>query len=167
MKQLVLGSLVMCMAACANSGAQQESPKALETTVRLQAPIKVTWEEVSRSATQAVVVAKIERVNKLDMSFSMAIELPPGVTAVEGRTQLTLLPNAEAVTVTERLTLAFEAPPEGDALLKLDGDSGAMGFHSRVPYRFGRAAPAETGPEATGVAPRKGDRSFGPSVPLK
>ena len=55
----------------------------------------------------------------------------------------------------------------GDAVLKLDGDSGAMGFHYKVPYRFGRAAPEETGPAATGVAPGKGGKSFGPSVPLK
>ena len=84
-----------------------------------------------------------------------------------GGTRLTLLPNTEAVTVTERLTLGFESAPEGDAMLKLDGDSGAMGFHYKVPYRFGRAEPEERGPSATGVAPSKGGKSFGPSVPLK
>lgn len=167
MKQLVLGSLVVVLAACANSTPAQESPKPLDTTVRLQSPVRVSWEERSRTDTQAVVVAKIERLNRLDMAFAVAVELPPGVKVIEGRTALNLLPNAEAVTVTEQLTLAFEAPPQGDALLKLDGDSGAMGFHSRVPYRFGRAAPAEPSPAATGPAPGKGDKSFGPSIPLK
>jgi hypothetical protein len=133
----------------------------------MQSPIKVTWEEVSRTDTQAVVLAKIERVNKLDMPFAMSVELPDGGRAIEGRTQLTLMPNTEPVLITERLTLAYEAAPAGDAQLKLDGDSGAMGFHYKVPYRFGRAAPEETGPAATGVTPRKGDQSFGPSVPLK
>ena len=167
MKRLGLGSLVMLMAACANSSAQQETPKKLESTVRMQSPVRVSWEEISRTETQAVVVAKIERLNHLDMPFTMAVELPAGVKAIEGRTQLNLLPNTEPVTVTERLTLAFDAPPPGDALLKLDGDSGAMGFHYQVPYRFGRAAPEETGPAATGVAPNRGGKTFGPSVPLK
>ena len=133
----------------------------------MQSPVRVTWEEVSRSDTQAVLVAKIERLNRLDLSFLMSVELPAGVKATEGRTQLTLLPNAEAVTVTERLTLSFESAPAGDALLKLDGDSGAMGFHYKVPYRFGRAPTEAPGPAATGVAPVKGGKSFGPSVPLK
>lgn len=168
MKRLGLGSLVMLMAACANSApAQQETPKARDTTVRLQSPVRVSWEELSRTETQAVVLAKIERLNRLDMPFAMTVELPAGVKAIEGRTQLNLLPNTEPVLITERLTLAFDAPPQGDALLKLDGDSGAMGFHSKVSYRFGRAAPEETGPAATGVAPGKGGKSFGPSVPLK
>ena len=162
---------VLFLSACANSSATSsatpESPSARETTVRMQSPVRVSWEEVSRSDTQAVVIAKIERLNHLDMSFLMSVELPPGVKAAEGRTQLTLLPNTEAVTVTERLTLTFESPPALDALLKLDGDSGAMGFHYKVPYRFGRPPPEERGPAATGVAPMKGGKSFGPSVPLK
>ncbi|MDP2269326.1 MAG: hypothetical protein Q8K32_01270 [Archangium sp.] len=160
-------AVMVFMSACANSTPAPESPKPLDTTVRMQSPIKVTWEEISRTDTEAVVLAKVERVNKLDMSFLMSVELPPGVKLVEGRTQLTLLPNTEAVTVSERLTLSFTAPVEGDAQLKLDGDSGAMGFHAKVPYRFGRPAPDETGPSATGVEPRKGDKKFGPSVPLK
>jgi hypothetical protein len=122
---------------------------------------------VSRTDSQAVVLAKVERLNHLDMPFVMSVELPAGVKATEGRTVLNLLPNTEPVLITERLTLSFEGTPAGDAILKLDGDSGAMGFHYKVPYRFGRAAPEETGPAATGVAPMKGGKSFGPSVPLK
>lgn len=152
---------------CANTTPAPDAPRPLDTTVRLQSPIRVSWEELSRTDTGAVVLAKIERLNHLDMPFVMTVELPPGVKAIEGRTELTLLPNTEPVLVTERLTLAFDAPPAGDALLKLDGDSGAMGFHYQVPYRFGRAAPEEQGPAATGVAPLKGGKSFGPSIPLK
>jgi hypothetical protein len=159
--------LVVLMTACANSTPAQQESKPVQTTVRMQSPIRVTWEEVSRSETQAVVLAKIERLNKLDMPFVMAVELPAGVKAIEGRTQLNLLPNTEPVTVTERLTLGFDTPPSGDAQLRLDGDSGAMGFHYKVAYRFGRAAPEETGPAATGVAPTHAGKSFGPSVPLK
>ena len=158
-------SLVVLLAACANTSSRP--PERPGSTVRLASPIKVSWEEVSRTDTQAVVLAKIERVNKLDMPFTMAVELPEGVKALEGRTLLNLMPNTEPVLIVERLTLAFESPPAGDALLKLDGDSGAMGFHYKVPYRFGRAAPEEKGPAATGVAPVKGGKSFGPSVPLK
>lgn len=155
------------LSACANSLPAQEPARPLESTVRMQSPIRVTWEEVSRTPNEAVVLAKVERVNKLDMTFLMEVELPAGVKLVEGRTRLTLLPNAEAVTVTEKLTLSFEVPPEADAILKLDGDTGAMGFHYKVPYRFGRAPPEEPNVNATGVAPNRGGKSFGPSVPLK
>lgn len=165
MKRLL--ATILLLTGCANTTPAPEGPRPLDTTVRMQSPIRVSWEELSRTDTGAVVLAKIERLNHLDMSFAMTIELPPGVKAVDGRTQLTLLPNTEPVLVTERLTLAYEAQPSEDALLKLDGDSGAMGFHYKVPYRFGRAAPEERGPAATGVAPVKGGKSFGPSVPLK
>lgn len=168
----VLVSLVL-LSACANSSPPASRPdalregRAIEPTVRMDSPIKVSWEELSRNDTQAVVLAKVERVNKLDMPFEMEVELPAGVRVLEGRTKLTLLANTEAVTVTEKLILGFDAPPAGDAVLKLDGDSGAMGFHYKIPYRFGRAAPEEHAPAATGPAPGKGGKSFGPSVPLK
>ncbi len=158
---------ILLLAGCANTTPAPEGARPLDTTVRLQSPVRVTWEEVSRTETGAVVLAKIERLNRLDMPFAMTVELPAGVKALEGRTQLTLLPNTEPVLVTERLTLAYEAPPAGDAILRLDGDSGAMGFHYKVPYRFGRPAPEEKGPAATGPAPMKGGKSFGPSIPLK
>lgn len=169
MKQLVLAGLVAVLAsACANpSTAQAEARPPLDTTVRLQSPVKVSWEELSRSGTQAVVLAKIERVTKLDIPFLMTVELPAGVKLLEGRAQLQLLPNPEAVTITERLVLGYDAPPADDAQLKLDGDTTAMGFHYKVPYRFGRAAPEEGGPAATGPELKKGDTSFGPSIPLK
>jgi hypothetical protein len=165
----VLAMMVVVLAACANStpSPAESSRPQIEPTVRMESPVRVTWEEVSRTETQAVVLAKLERVNKLDMSFLMSVELPAGVKVLEGRTQLTLLPNTEAVMVTEKLVLAFESAPAEDAVLKLDGDSGAMGFHYKVPYRFGRPAPEERGPAATGVAPVRNGKSLGPSVPLK
>lgn len=163
-------AVMVVLGGCANTPApssKEPSRPAQASTVRLQSPVRVTWQEVSRTATEAVVLAKVERVNALDMAFLMSVELPPGVKVVEGRTQLTLVPNTEAGTVSERFTLSFEAPPTGDAMLKLDGETGAMGFHYKVPYRFGRAAPEERGPSATGLAPSKGGKTFGPSVPLK
>lgn len=165
MKRLL--ATMLLFTGCANSTPAPDAARPLDTTVRMQSPIRVTWEEVSRTDTGAVVLAKIERLNHLDMPFLMTVDLPAGVKLLDGRTQLTLLPNTEPVLVTEQLTLAFDALPAGDALLKLDGDSGAMGFHYKVPYRFGRAALEEQGPAATGPAPTKGGKSFGPSIPLK
>ena len=163
--------MLVVLSACANSSpptqARQDSVREIEPTVRLESPIKVTWEELSRGDTQAVVLAKVERVNKLDMSFALEVELPAGVRVLEGRTKLKLLANTEAVTVTEKLILGFDATPSGDAVLKLDGDSGAMGFHYKVHYRFGRPPPEEPAPAANGPAPSKGGKTFGPSVPLK
>lgn len=165
MKQLSIIAGLMLVASCANSS--PPPPNTPQTTVRMDAPLRVTWEELSRGPTQAVVVAKVERLNGLDMSFLMEIELPPGVKASQGRTRITLAPNSEPDLTSERLTLVFEGEPQGDAVLKLDGDTGAMGFHFKVPYRFGRPAPEPPGPAATGPELRKGDKAFGPSVPLK
>lgn len=166
MKNVLFGSLVVLSLGCAT----QSQPPAAErpsTTSRLLSPLRVTWEEVERTGTQAVVLAKIERVLAIDMPFAVAVVLPEGVKAVEGRTQLTLLPNSEAVTVTERLVLAYDAPPPGDVVLKVDGETGAMGFHYLVPYRFGRPDPAENTVPATGPVLKKGGEVIGPSVPLK
>lgn len=161
----VFGSLLVVLAlGCAT---QPATPPARETTSRLLSPLKVSWAEVSRTDREAVVRATVERVLAIDMPFALEVELPAGVKVVEGRTRLTLLPNSEAVTVTEQLTLQYDAPPAGDAVLKVDGESGTMGFHYRVPYRFGRPEPVEAPPAATGPGFKKGDQQFGPSVPLK
>ena len=165
MRTFLLSSLLLALAACANAAPAQDAP--LQTTVRMQPPLKVTWEERARTDTSAELVMKVERLNRLDMTFQLQAVLPAGVKVVAGRTQLTLLPNVEAVTIEEPLTLAFEATPADDAILELDGDSGAMGFHYRVRYRFGRAAPEERGPAATGPEPTKGGKRFGPSVQLQ
>jgi hypothetical protein len=41
-----------------------------------------------------------------------------------------------------------------------------MGFHYKVPYRFGRPEQLDA-PAATGPGFKKGDQQFGPSIPLK
>jgi hypothetical protein len=165
-KNVLFGSLVLLSLGCATQS-QSPAPERPATTSRLLSPIRVTWEEVERTDTQAVVLAKIERLLALDLPFSVAVVLPEGVKAVEGRTLLTLLPNSEAVTVTERLVLAYDTAPLSDVVLKVDGETGAMGFHYLVPYRFGRPDPAENTVPATGPVLKKGDQVIGPSVPLK
>ncbi len=155
---------VLLLVSCASP--RTEAPRK-ETTVRALSPVRVTWEEVSRTDTEAVVLAKVERVLAMDLPFTLSVDVPAGATVASGRTRLTLLPNTEAVTVTEKITFTFEATPVGDAVLGLDGDTGAMGFHFKVPYRFGRAPPPELAPAATGPAVKKGDKNFGPSIPLK
>ena len=69
--------------------------------------------------------------------------------------------------ITERFEFTFATPPKDDAHLKLDGDGAGMGFHYDVPYRFGRSAPADVDPAATGPSVEIGGKKFGPSVPLK
>ncbi|MGV3625043.1 MAG: hypothetical protein ACO1OB_29760 [Archangium sp.] len=165
----VLGSLVLCLAvSCANSKpAPENEPAKLNTTSRLLSPVKVSWEEVSRDEHQAVVLAKVERVHKLDMPFMVKVDVPAGVTVKEGRQTLELLPNNEAVLVTERFVFTFDSVPAEDAVLHLDGNSGAMGFSSNIPYRFGRAAPADVDPATSGDGVTVGGKNRGPSVRLK
>ena len=160
-------ALVVLLALCACANPKPEAVPPRETTVRAQPPLRVTWQEVSRSGKEAVVLARVERLLGIAMPFTMSVELPAGVTAREGRTTLTLVPNPEAVEVTEKFVLVYDALPQGDAVLKLDGDSGAMGFHYKVPYRFGRPEPVAQPPAVTGPPVVRGDKNFGPSVPLQ
>lgn len=153
--------VVLLLAGCANTAPPAQS------TVRLRSPVTVRWEERSRSATGAVVVAHVERFTAVPLPLALRLELPAGVTVVAGRAKLDLPANAEAGDVAEQYELAYAAPPEADAHLRVDGESAAMGFHFDVPYRFGRAAPEAKVPAATGPVGGKGGRSFGPSIPVK
>lgn len=170
MKPLLVSSLVFLCAACANPKqdvAPVPPPPVRDTTVRAQLPVRVTWEEVSRTPTEAVVLAKVVRVLGIDTPLEVSIDVPAGAKLVAGRARFTLSPNVEADTVTEPITFAYEATPTDDAVLKLDADTGAMGMHFKVPYRFGRPPPPENPPKAIGPALKKGDKSFGPSIPVQ
>lgn len=161
-------AVLLCLAlSCANATPAPDDRPALNTTTRLQSPVKVSWEEVSRADGQAVVLAKIERITKLDLPFLVQVEVPADVTVKEGRQRLELLPNHEAVLVTERFVFTYADAPKEDARLRVDGNTDSMGFHFDVPYRFGRAAPEEIDPPATGPSLELGGRKLGPSVPLK
>lgn len=167
---LALAALVGCANQSAPATAAPAAPKRVqqlpEPTVRLESPVKVRWEEVERTATAAVVVAHVERVNAVPVPLLLRVEVPAGVEVKRGTLELRLAPNPEAGTMSERYELAFTAPPAGDLVLRVDGDTDAMGFHFQVPYRFGRPAPEAPGPAATGPAFQKGGKNFGPSIPL-
>ncbi len=170
MKTLFCALSLVVAVSCANSTPAPQTNEATTgptTTTRLLSPVKVTWEELSRTETEAVAVAKIERVLKLDLPFLVKVQPPEGVTVKEGRTILELLPNKEAVVVTERFVFTFDKAPANDALLFVDGNTGAMGFHFEVPYRFGRAAPEDVSPATSGAPVQVGGKTFGPGVPLK
>lgn len=161
------------LAACANSSALEAPPEAprhvpqmKKPTVRLETPLRVAVEEVDRSDTRATVVARVERRLALAVPLTLRLEVPPGVTIAAGRPVVELPPNAGADTVTETWALTFAHPPEGDAVVRVDGDGEGLGFHARVPYRFGRPAPEDVGPAATGPAVFKHGRNLGPSIPL-
>ena len=169
-KLLVVMTLAVS-SSCAREGVPpppMPGPVAKETTVRAQVPVRVTWEEVSRSSSSAVVRARIERLLAMDLPFAVEISLPPGVSAKRGRTQYSVRPNVEANVVAEELELTWDgAVPTEDAILKVDGVTGVMGIHSRIPYRFGRPEPVPEVPRATGPHVVKGGRDFGASIPLR
>lgn len=175
MKPTILAGAAL-LAACANQSTPAPAPAPAaapahvqqmpEPTVRLQSPVKVQWEEVSRSGTGAVVVARVERLNAVPVPLLLRVEAPAGVSVKRGRVKVDLPPNAEAGTVSETYEVAFDAPPAGNLVLRVDGDTEGMGFHFQVPYRFGRPAPESPAPAATGPAFQKGGKSFGNTIPL-
>lgn len=172
MNRLVLLAVsALAVAACANQTPAAPSAPAPRTqqmpepTVRLQAPLKVRWVERARSATGAVVVAEVERLNRLPVSLRARVEVPAGVTVRSGPTEWTMPAEAEAGTVAQLLELAFTQAPAGDLVLRVDGDGEGLGLHFQVPYRFGRPAPEAAAPAATGPEFRKGGLSS-PTIPL-
>lgn len=165
MKPTLVALVLLSFLGCANPG--HEAPAAPTPAAdRAQLPVRVTWEERSRAPNEAVVLVKLERLVPIDTPFTVQVDVPADAKVTHGRTSFTVVPNAEPVVVTEELTFAYAATPTGDALLRVDADTGAMGFHFKAPYRFGRPAPAEVQPKLTGPALKKGDRNFGPSIPL-
>lgn len=174
MNRVILSALVLGLAACANQAPPANPPPATsahtqqmpEPTVRLESPVKVRWAERARTSTSATVVAEVERLNLVPVPLLVRIDVPEGVTVKAGRTELPLAPNAEPGTVAETLELAFDQPPMGDLVLRVDGDTEGLGFHYRVPYRFGRAAPETPPPAATGPTFHKGGALSGPTIPL-
>ena len=165
-------------AACANPS-NQSNPAASQTlalaqgsttpgtTVRQQFPMRLRWEERALTETGATLVAHVERLNALRIPFVLQVELPAGVKVERGRTRLELPPNSDAVETTEEYVLTFATAPAQDALLLVDGENQAMGFHGKVAYRFGRTSPAEPHLDAAGPSPTGTDgKAMGPSIPL-
>jgi hypothetical protein len=174
MRILTAVVVASCAFACANQGPAASAPAAPpahvqqmpEPTVRLESPVKVRWSEVSRTATAAVVVAEVERLNAVPVPLLLRVEVPAGATVKAGRVKVDLPANTEAGVVRETLELAFDATPAADLVLRVDGDTEGLGFHFQVPYRFGRPAPEAAAPAATGPAFQKGGKSLGGTIPL-
>ena len=153
------------LALCACQPTIQQAPSR-DTTVRAELPVRVSWVETARGTDFASLAVRVERIAPLDTPFTVDVTMPAGVTVKSGRTHFTLTPNVEAATVVEPLVLSFTAPPAQDAMLAVDAETGALGFHFRVPYRFGRPPPPERPPEANGPSITLGTRSLGPSIPI-
>lgn len=160
-------ALVATLALCACQPTVQQAPFDRQTTVRAELPVRVSWVETSRSPDGAVLVARIERIAPLDTPFTVQVTVPAGVVVKSGRTRFVLPPNPEQALDDEVLVLAWTAPPADDATLAVDADTGSLGVHFRVPYRFGRQAPAETPPAATGPSLQLRDRNLGPTIPIR
>jgi hypothetical protein len=176
MKRTVVFLAAAALSACANQSNPAPAPavarphhvqQMAEPTVRLQSPVKVRWEEKVRTATSAEVVAHVERLNAVPVPLRMRVEVPAGVAVKQGRASVALPLNTEALTVSETYLFTFDATPTEDVLLRVDGDGEGMGFHFKVPYRFGRSEPEGSRPAATGPEFRKGEKSFGGTIPLK
>lgn len=158
---------MLLVAGCVSPEPEAGRAEPVRSTVRLQSPVKVRWEERSRTAAGAVLVAHVERVTAVPLPLLLRLEVPAGVKVLAGRARLELPANAEASDAAETFELAWAVTPAADARLRVDGESAGLGFHFDVPYRFGRAEPEPRPPAATGPSAGKGGRQFGPSIPVK
>jgi hypothetical protein len=159
--------VLLAAAGCTKRGVEvMPTEPAGVPTVELSAPLTVRWEEQARTEGQVRLVAHVTRVTAVGVPFEVHLDVPAGATLVYGRPSFSIPENGEADDVTEVYELSFAAVPAGDLVLRVDGEVDDMGFHVKVPYRFGRPAPSGPRPVANGPSSSHGGRDLGPSIPL-
>ena len=163
-------SAVCCVVFVSFAGCMRPVTPATEApsgpTSRLGSPISVTWEQLELSTTRLRARAHIKRLAAMG-PLAVRIEVPSMARMTIGRTLIDVPATSAADEITESIELTYGQVPVQDLVLHVSGGGQAGGVSYAVPYRFGRPPPEERGPAATGVAPMKGGKSFGPSVPLK
>ena len=160
MSRPVLFALVLSLVGC------RPAPE-LEHTTKPLPPVQVAWQELHRSATQVLLIARVERRAALTFPLQLSVRLPAGTALVSGRGRLTLPPNAEAAVDEELMTFTYAQTPEDDLELLIDGVAIDVGIHARAAYRFGRSPPQHRVVAPTGPELWVGGKNLGPSVPVK
>jgi hypothetical protein len=111
--------------------------------------------------------AHIERRTALDAQVRVQLVLPDGVELVEGHLDQWLKPSDPSVARELTFVVRVHALPTEDAVLWVDMQASAGGYHAQHPYRFGRSAPVPASPARTGPELKAGARRLGRSIRLR
>ena len=159
MNKAILVALATCWA-CARG--PQPEPVLAESP---RAPLTVDWVVKEQRGDRLVIVARVNRAAPIRLPIAVSIEVPADVEVVSGPTRFTI-ESGDAIGVFDtELVLETHGTPAGDLVLRADVEGTDFGAHAKRAYRFGRPAPKEAVPKATGPSLDIGGRDFGPSVP--
>jgi hypothetical protein len=140
-----------------------ESPVIARWVTRAE-PAAVTGRQ--GAGDRLVLVARVEQPGHLGLPLRVSIEAPDGVTQTRGPQRYTVAPGAPGAVHEAEVEFAVTAVPGDDLVLVVDAQGAAAGYHARVPYRFGRPAPAIAPPPLTATAVTVGGTSAGPAVDM-
>ena len=173
-------ALVASAAACATPppavpGPVPVTPAAAVARHDMESPVVVRW--VTRvepgavtgrpgAEDRLVLAARVEQTGRLGLALRVWVEAPEGVTQTRGPQQYTVAPAAPGSAHETELEFEVVAVPRDDLVLVVDAQGAAAGFHARVPYRFGRAAPVSATPPLTTAPVTVGGTSAGAAVEM-
>lgn len=136
-------------------------------TQRQETPLTVSWIVVERAEKSVKLVARVERRSLLAVPVNVVVLAPKAVSLSGGPTAFAI-PAADAPGIIDTVYLAaFSTAPTEDLVLTADARGVGFGVHAQDAYRFGRPAPGQEKPAATGPHLQLGGQDLGPAVPLE
>ena len=111
--------------------------------------------------------AHVEQRTAMDAKVRVKLVLPAGVELVEGHLEQWLKPSDQAVARELTFVVRVHALPTENAVLFVDMQASAGGYHAQHPYRFGRSEPVPASPARTGPELKAGAKRLGRSIHLR
>jgi hypothetical protein len=111
-------------------------------------------------------VARVETHSPAPADVSVSVRVPAGVTMVRGA-PFVIASTAGIGVREEPFDFTYSVTPGEDLVLVADAQGASAGVHAEDAYRFGRPAPAQVIPQATGPRVLVGNHDLGRSIPLQ
>ncbi len=136
---------------------------------RRRGPLSSSLEALEEPVPGALLTlrAHVERRTAMDAKVRVTLALPAGVELVEGLLDQWLEPSGQALVRDLTFVLRVDALPTEDAVLFVDMQTSAGGYHAQHPYRFGRSEPLPASPARTGRELKVGAKRIGRSIHLR
>jgi hypothetical protein len=112
-----------------------------------ESPIEATLRgpDVIPASGEVELVLQLTRSMATMAPIRVDVTLPAGVDLIAGVAS-DVVTDTTATSIERRFKLRYPSIPTTDALFVVDWQTKAAGFHAKLPYRFGRPAPATAEP---------------------
>ena len=160
----LLTVISILVSTCSTASRPPETP-ILVTPDAPQVPLFVRWKPVSDEGGRTVLDAMISRRSAFASTISVRLEIPDGLTLVDGEPQFAI-DGSEVGDVTRRYIFTYATAPIEDLVLIADVRGVGMGVHATDRFHFGVVEATRAAPVADGPHLILNGRDMGPSVPL-